>query len=129
MGPRVRRILTFVIAGLTLVGQVILATGALTDAAAARDAARSVDAIAVFCAGPHTPGHSRAVPHRLADPAICPAGFALAAPLLAASPAPVLPLPTRAVLAATVLQRPPGRGPPAPGARVSPPRAPPPLPV
>ncbi|HEX3349656.1 MAG TPA: hypothetical protein VHS58_16305 [Acetobacteraceae bacterium] len=106
-----------------LVSQLALGAMVLPDI----DAATASDAVAIFCTGTTAPdpgapsGHA----HWPAPPALCPLGIALALPSIVPTPAAILPLRTAAVLVVRPQERPPGRGPPAPTARVGIPRAPP----
>ncbi len=84
-------------------------------------------AVRVLCDGVAPAGNGDRTDHghRPLAPAICPISVALALPSVVLTPVPVLPAPKQAAVYVTVLERPPGRGPPPATARVGLPRAPP----
>jgi hypothetical protein len=118
--------LGFLTAVIALVGQLALGAVLPADGPTPQQIA-ALNAVRVLCDGsqPGDPGGRRDHGHRPLAPAICPISVSLTQPSVLPTPAPALPTPSVAVLYARAAERPPGRGPPPPTARVGVPRAPP----
>jgi hypothetical protein len=128
MSRRFRHIpglLRAVLTGLALIGQLALGAVLPGENAAVAQVANAFNAVAIFCMAPQPADHGGKAHRHPAAPAICPASAALAMPSMVITPSSVLPLPAASLLALASKERPPGRGPPPAGARVSAPRAPP----
>ena len=108
---------------LALVSQLALGAMVLPDAP---DQVAALDAVGILCSGAAPTDDGGTAPHRhhASDLALCPLTVALALPAVVLTSAPALP-PPAPVLAFRMRERPPGRGPPPPTARVGAPRAPP----
>ncbi len=118
--------LGFLTAVIALVSQLALGAVLPPDAPTPQQIA-ALNAVRVLCDGVAPAGHGDRTDHghRPLAPAICPISVALALPSVVLTPVPVLPAPKQAAVYVTVLERPPGRGPPPATARVGLPRAPP----
>jgi hypothetical protein len=118
--------LRFLLAGIALVSQLALGGMVLPDDAP-QGAIAALDAASILCGGNHPSGHQGPSSHRHqpANPALCPISVALALPSVIPTSSPVLPVSSDSVLYFRAKERPSGRGPPAPTARVGAPRAPP----
>ena len=117
--------LGFLAALLALVSQLALGAMVLPDPASP-DQLAALDAVSILCTGLPSSDNGGTAPHRhhAADLALCPLTVTLALPAVILTPSPALP-PPPSVLAFRTRERPPGRGPPLPTARVGAPRAPP----
>jgi hypothetical protein len=111
---------------IALVSQLSLGAVLLPDVLQQQQLA-ALEAASIFCDGNQTSNHGGKPDHnhRQQAPAICPISITLSLPSVVLAPAPVLPAPPSYVIYARALERPPGRGPPSPTARVGAPRAPP----